>query len=121
MCLWRLVQCVLLAWCTPPTTIITYPVLYTQAWGADELGLSMCRSNQVVLSEYTTAVFINSDLATACGLQHGAQHSLKRSADADASSTSRMPVYSHAGVPQGHVCMAATTMHQLALPEHSQV
>lgn len=92
-----------------------------QAWGSDELGMSMCLSNQTVLSAYTTSVFINADLATACGLQQGAQHSLKKNADADSGSAARMPVYSHPHVPQGHICMATTTMHQLALPEHSQV
>jgi hypothetical protein len=103
--------------------IVPHNILFigVQAWEATELGMSMCLSNQTLISTYTTAVFINVELAAACGLQPGSQFSLKKSADADSGSAARMPVYSHPAVPQGHVCMASTTMQQLALPELSQV
>lgn len=92
-----------------------------QAWGAPGLGFAMTASHQTVHSSYTTAVFIDPDLAAACGLADGGQYALKKNAELEMSAAPRMPVYRHHHVPPGHICMATSTMHQLALPEHSQV
>ena len=74
-----------------------------------------------VTSTFTVAVFINEALAKAYQLQQGKVYNVKKSADAASSSCPAMPVFSHASVPHGHICMAPAVMHHLALPENSQV
>lgn len=92
-----------------------------QGWGAEELGMAMTATHQSVQSAYTTAVFIDEELAAACGLKEGGAYALKKTADLEISAAPRMPVYTHPHVPPGHICMATPAMHQLALLEHSQV